>query len=93
MHACAHRLIFNKQAGQGVCTQRCRLSPLFVSNFSRLHHPDLPSVIGGLIQGEITQSLTLFNLSSCSGFFLTVPEMLGGARYLNLSSLLMANEN
>lgn len=93
MHACAHMLIFNKQAGQGVCTQRFGLSPLFVSNFFRLHHPDLPSVAGGLIQGEITQSLTLFNLSSCSGFFLTVPEILGGAGDLNLSNLLMANEN
>lgn len=88
-----HTLIFNKQAGQGICTQRCRLSPLFVSNFFRLHHPDLPSVKGGLIQGEITQSLTLFNLPSCSGFFLAVPEILGGVGDLNLSNLLMANEN
>lgn len=93
MHACAHTLLFNKQAGQGVCTQRCRLSPLFVSNFFRLHHPDLPSVLGGLIQGEITQSLTLFNLSSCSGFFLAVPVILGGVGDPNLSNLLMANEN
>lgn len=93
MHACAHTLIFNKQAGQGVCIQRCRLSPLFVSNFFRLHHPDLPSVTVGLIQEEITQSLTLFNLSSCSRFFLAVPEILGGVRDLNLSNLLMANEN
>lgn len=64
-----HTLIFNKQVGQGIQTQRCRLSPLFVLNFFGLHYPDLPYVIGGLIQEEITWSLTLFNLPSCNGFF------------------------
>lgn len=95
-HACVythkHTLIFNKQVGQGIQTQRRRLSPLFVLNFFRLHHPDLPDVIGGLIQEEITWSLTLFNLPSCNVFFLVVPEILGGVEDLNLSNLLMGNE-
>lgn len=64
-----------------------------VLNFFGLHHPDLPYVIGGLIQEEITWSLTLFNLPSCNGFFFhVVPEILGGVKDLNLSNLLMGNE-
>lgn len=93
-HACmhTHALIFNKQVGQGIQTQRYRLSPLFVLDFFRLHHPDLPYVIGGLIQEKITRSLTLFNLPSCRVFFLVIPEILGGVEDLNLSNLLMGNE-
>lgn len=77
----AHTQIFNKQVGQGIQTQRCRLSPLFASNFFRLHHPDLPCVIGRLIQEEITQNLTLLTYHHVIVVsFLVLPEILGGSQ-------------
>lgn len=91
-HAHTHTLIFDKQTGQGIGTQRCRLTPLFVLNFFTLHHLDLPYVVGGLIEKQITWSLTLFNLTSCNVFLLAVPEIHGGVKDLNLSNLLMGNE-
>jgi len=69
VHMHVHMLVFNKQGEQGIQTQRCRLSPLFVLNFFRIYYPDLPYVIGGLIQEERTRSLTHFNLPSCNVCF------------------------
>lgn len=80
------------QTGQGVGTQRRRLTPLFVLNFFTLHHLALPYVIGGLMEKQITWSLTLFNLTSCNVFLLAVPEIRGGVEDLNLSNLLIGNE-